>query len=193
MLKKPFNKIEKSYKDEFYQACVTGDFELASSMLKMGVNLNGRFEHGQNLLHIACIKNIYGLVQLLIKFGCNEFLKDNYGRTALHYASMKGGTSIVRYLIERNTFKARINNSNTEILTKQFLDARDNDGKTAIYYACEHNHIEILVILLTNGLADIDIEDNNQQTPLMISYKFKYWDIFELLIQNSAKVNKKIL
>jgi ankyrin repeat protein len=64
--------------DEFYKACVCGDFESAMVFIKMGVNLNVRFQNGQNLLHIACAKNFYGLAQLLIKFGCNEFLKVIY-------------------------------------------------------------------------------------------------------------------
>lgn len=85
---------EQNYTDEFHQACFKGDFESASLLLRMGVNLNVRFEHGQNLLHIACIKNFYGLVQLLIKFGCNEFIKDNFGRTPLHYAALKGSWNI---------------------------------------------------------------------------------------------------
>jgi ankyrin repeat protein len=77
---------QNNFTEEFYKACLTGDFESALNFLKMGVNLNFRFENGKNLLHVACAKNFYGLVQLLIKFGCNEFLKDNCGRTALHYA-----------------------------------------------------------------------------------------------------------
>lgn len=190
---------EQNYTDEFHQACFKGDFESASLLLRMGVNLNVRFEHGQNLLHIACIKNFYGLVQLLIKFGCNEFIKDNYGRTPLHYAALKGGISIVRYLVERNTFRYGQNNSYTDLgnmkvlLTKEFLDCQDNEGKTAVYYACEQNQEEILLIILSSGLADISIEDLNKQSPLMVTYKNKNWDIFELLIKNGALINREIL
>ena len=184
---------EQNYTDEFYKACFKGDFESASLMLRMGVNLNMRFEHGQNLLHIACNKNFYGLVQLLIKFGCNEFIKDNHGRTPLHYASIKGSTSIARYLIERNTFRYRINNNYSDILTKEFLDCQDNEGKTALYYACEHNQMEILTILLSTGLVDINIGDLDFKTPLYITYEKKFWEIFEILVQNGARVHSEIL
>ena len=94
---------EQNYTDEIHQACFKGDFESASLLLRMGVNLNVRFEHGQNLLHIACIKNFYGLVQLLIKFGCNEFIKDNFGRTPLHYAALKG--KLIGLIIFELTYK----------------------------------------------------------------------------------------
>ncbi len=190
---------EQNYTEEFHQACFKGDFESASLLLRMGVNLNVRFEFGQNLLHIACIQNFYGLVQLLIKFGCNEFIKDNFGRTPLHYAALKGGISIARYLVERNTFRYGLNNTYTDLgnlkilLTKEFLDCQDNEGKTAVYYACEQNQEEILLIILSSGLADINIEDLDKQSPLVITYKKKYWDIFELLIKNGAHVNYEIL
>jgi hypothetical protein len=60
---------------EFYRACFNGDFESASNLLKLGINLNKRFDHSRTLIHIACIRNFYGLVKLLIKFGCNEYIK----------------------------------------------------------------------------------------------------------------------
>jgi ankyrin repeat protein len=129
---------QQSYTEEFYQACVNGDFELALCLLKMGVNLNVRFEHGRNLLHIACMKNFYGLVQLLIKFGCNEFMRDNSGRSALHYAALNNSTAIVRYLVEKNTF-SNDTSSSTDLLTKEFLNTQDVNGKTAIHLACENN------------------------------------------------------
>lgn len=51
---------QKHYAQVFYQACVNGDFELAASMLRCGVNLNVKFENGESLLHIACAKSFYG-------------------------------------------------------------------------------------------------------------------------------------
>ena len=79
------------------------------------------------------------------------------------------------------------------LLTKEFLDCQDNEGKTAVYYACEQNQEEILLIILSSGLADISIEDLNKQSPLMVTYKNKNWDIFELLIKNGALINREIL
>ncbi|CAF0704532.1 unnamed protein product [Brachionus calyciflorus] len=189
MLEKHF-KSQQYYTNEFYQACINGDFELAVCLLKMGVNLNVKFEHGQNLLHIACTKNFYGLVQLLIKFGCNEFLKDNFGRTALHYAALNNSTSIVRYLVEKNTFT---NNNNTDILTKEFLNCQDIDGKTAIRLAAENNCKEPIMIIVSSGLADLNIEDYNRKSALTISYSKKYWDIFELLVKSGSNISHYIL
>lgn len=105
----------------------------------------------------------------------------------------------MRYLVERNTFRYGQNSSYTDLgnlkilLTKEFLDCQDNEGKTAVYYACEQNQEEILLIILSSGLADINIEDLDKQSPLYVTYKKKNWDIFELLIKNGAHINREIL
>lgn len=189
MLEKHF-KSQQYYTNEFYHACINGDFELAVCLLKMGVNLNVKFEHGQNLLHIACMKNFYGLVQLLIKFGCNEFLKDNYGRTALHYAALNNSTAIVRYLVEKNTFS---NNNNTDVLTKEFLNCQDIDGKTAIHLASENNCKEPIMIILSSGLADLNLEDFTHKSALTIAYSKKHWEIFELMVKSGSNIGYYVL
>lgn len=189
MLETNYNS-NQYYANEFYHACVNGDFELALCMLKMGVNLNVKFENGQNLLHIACMKNFYGLVHLLIKFGCNEYLKDNFGRTSLHYAALNNSTSIVRYLIEKNTFN---NNYDTDLLTKDFLNTRDIYGKTALHLACEKNNKEPLMIILSSGLADINLADNELNTPVMLAYFNSHWDLFEILVKSGSQLNSSIL
>ena len=57
---------QKHYADVFYQACNNGDFELAASMLRCGVNLSVKFENGESLLHIACAKSFYGLIIFIL-------------------------------------------------------------------------------------------------------------------------------
>lgn len=185
---------QNNYTNEFYQACLNGDFESAVIFLKMGVNLNMRFENGQNLLHVACAKNFYGLVKLLIKFGCNEFLRDNFGKTALHYASLNNSVSIVRYLVKKNTFKSKISYMDkTDTLLTEFLNEQDNEGKTAIHIAVEQNYLETLNVLLSTGLANVNLMDVNAKTPLMISFEKKFWNIFEILCKHGAYVNNSIL
>ena len=183
---------QNNFTEEFYKACLNGDFESALNFLKMGVNLNFRFENGKNLLHVACAKNFYGLVQLLIKFGCNEFLKDNFGRTALHYACLNNSVSIVRYLVEKNIFTDKTDNS---IIIRDFLNCQDNDGKTVFHILTEKNYVEALSIIfsLAHGLADLNIVDLNNKTALMISYEKKHLEAFEILFKNSAMVCNKIL
>jgi ankyrin repeat protein len=178
--------------DEFYKACVCGDFESAMAFIKMGVNLNVRFQNGQNLLHIACAKNFYGLAQLLIKFGCNEFLKDNDGRTSLHYAVISNSTSIVRYLIEKNIF-TRSNSSTSDLLTKEFLNVQDNEGKTALHLACQYGYLEIARLILNTQMADVNLRDLKKKTPLMIANETNSIDICELLIKSGSIIDTTVL
>ena len=186
------SSYQHNFTDEFYKACLNGDFEAAVNFLKMGVNLNFRFENGKNLLHVACAKNFYGLVQLLIKFGCNEFLKDNFGRTTLHYAALSNSVSIVRYLVEKNIFTDKTDNS---VIIRDFLNAQDIHGKTVVHILTEQNYAETLGIImaLASGLADLDILDLNKKSALQIAYEKKHLDIFEILFRNKATVDHAIL
>ena len=188
---------------EFYRACFNGDFESASILLKLGINLNKRFDHARTLIHIACIRNFYGLVKLLIKFGCNEYIKDSYSRTALHYAAMQGSDAIVHYLVERNTFDLNKTNDNFYLkdsieLSKEFLNHKDIYGKTALYYACEKNNLKCVEYILeknrSNNLVDVNASDEiNGQSALDVSYEKQYWDVFELLIKYGANISGSIL
>ena len=179
--------------DEFYKACVCGDFESAMAFIKMGVNLNVRFQNGQNLLHIACAKNFYGLAHLLIKFGCNEFLKDNDGRTSLHYAVISNSTSIVRYLIEKNIFTRSNNSTTSDLLTREFLNVQDNEGKTALHLACQYGYLEIVRLILNTQMADVNLRDMYKKTALMTANEKNFIDICELLIKSGSVIDTTIL
>lgn len=149
-----------------------------------------------------------GLVQLLIKFGCNEFLKDRFGRTALHYAAASSNSApIVRYLIEKNTFSTSSSSgtgnsskhpiigefSENDELTREFLNTRDVFGKTPLHLACENNCKEPVRVLLSSGLADLNMPDNENNTPLTTAYFGSHWELFEMLVKSGSLLHPSVL
>jgi ankyrin repeat protein len=138
------------------------------------------------------MKNLYGLVKLLLKFGCNEYLKDNYARTPLHYAAMKSSNTIVRCLVERNTFLEYKSHESVE-LTKEFLNAQDAYGRTALHYACKHNQIDNVVTIIKSGIASVNFFDYNSQTALEIVYENENWDLFEKLVKHKVCVSSRLM
>lgn len=134
----------------------------------------------------------------MIKFGCNEFLKDRFGRTALHYAAASSNSApIVRYLIEKNTFSGSLGLggeiSENDELTREFLNTRDVYGKTPLHLACENNCKEPVRVLLSSGLADLNMSDNENNTPLTTAYFGSYWELFEMLVKSGSQLHPSVL
>ncbi len=73
------------------------------------------------------------------------------------------------------------------------LNEQDIDGWTAMHYACKLGYIYAVKYLIEKG-ADINIKNNEKQSPLHISAKFgRYSSCLELLKcgNNKTTVNEK--
>lgn len=79
-------------------------------------------------------------------------LSNKYGQTALHRAAALGLVSISRTLIESAPARLRTN----------FVDAKDNEGNTALHMAVQDKHEECIAALLESG-ARRDIKNNEGQ------------------------------
>ena len=68
------------------------------------------------------------------------------------------------------------------------VDAKNNDGGTALHWAALNEHIDIAKILIENG-ANINAKDKDGETALEIAIRFDHHQIAEL-IENSKKAIK---
>jgi ankyrin repeat protein len=68
------------------------------------------------------------------------------------------------------------------------VDARDDEGKTALMEAAWRNHPELCVILVEKG-ADVNASDNNGNTPLMYAARDGNTKACLLLIEHGADMN----
>jgi ankyrin repeat protein len=69
-----------------------------------------------------------------------------------------------------------------------FIDATDQQGKTALYLAVENEQFDCVKILLKKG-ANMNIPDLNKNSPLHIAAQKKSLDIPRLLIASGSKIN----
>ena len=75
-------------------------------------------------------------------------------------------------------------------LQKEYININytDENGNTALHYACDEGNLKIVEILIQAN-CDTNIKNNNKQTPLHLSTKRGYFDISKMLIESGAILN----
>lgn len=129
-------------------------------------------------LHIACEITCRESVQLLVSDSLlNLCLQDKYLQTPLHKAVMH---------------KPAANNKDTAIV-KMILTAlteghniQDNNEKTPLHLAVNHNWVEAVELLLTEPKVEVNIRDKNGQTPLHLAVINGNIEIVKLLLKKEG-------
>ncbi len=131
--------LNQPAKDGFYAltlACFFGQKEVASYLIKKGAKINLPAANPTKVmpLHSAVAKNDIPLCDLLIKNGADVNAQQTQGVTPLMSAAHLGNLDLVKLLVE--------NGADMELTT--------DDGKTAITYAEQDEHQEVLSYLQSN-------------------------------------------
>jgi ankyrin repeat protein len=71
------------------------------------------------------------------------------------------------------------------LLGAQGLEERDIHGQTALSYAAEEGHGEVVALLLGKG-AQASTRDNNSMTPLMKACDNGHLDVVRMLVQHTG-------
>ena len=156
------NEVDDNGKSALMYAIISSsDIEVVKFLIDNGANVNLKSNDGETALMNAYIRGNKELVELLINSGADanliSNLKDNYGRAKLMEASEIGNKEAVELLIKSGVGVNEV----------------DDNGKSALMYACEKHiisssDIEVVKFLIDNG-ADVNIKNNVGQTPLSVS------------------------
>jgi ankyrin repeat protein len=99
-----------------------------------------------------------------------------YGWPPLSYAAFNGHTAIVDYLLKRGAE----------------IDAKTQNGSTALFFAARFGHIEAVKLLLKNE-ADPTIANENGETAVDWAMKNKHTDIEDLLRAAGGRSGKSVV
>ena len=130
----------------------------AQVLLEHRASVHVRNKVGQVPLHMASHLGLSGIVALLLKFGAYVDAQDNNNMTPLHLVSQPlifGNdpqiTKTAQLLLEHGAS----------------LYVRDKNGQMALHAASRHHLCVIIALLLKFG-ADVDAQDNDSMTPLLL-------------------------
>ena len=155
--------------------------------------LNEQDKKGRTLLHYAVENNDVELITTLMQQGGSLDIADFHGETPLDIAKnrMNGNilTLLERHIVARNKTLTFIDSllMRVERGGEKFswirgvtrysyymlhINKQDDEGKTLLHYAVEHNDMNLVKILFKDG-ACFDIKDHSGKTPLHVAIKMK--------------------
>ena len=126
-----------------------GDADVVQVLIDAGADIEMKNCDGRSPLHCACTSGVLDVVKKLVRAGAGVRDTDNNGDTCLTLAAYFGHTETVHYLVG---------------LPEVDVNHRDGDNDTALHYAVEQNHTDIVQLLIAAG-ADMDTENTDGRSP----------------------------
>jgi ankyrin repeat protein len=155
----------------FTEASSEGHVGVARMLLEhMGVeDVDNPDNHGQTALHHAAGYGHEDMVVFLLSKGADATITSDEGVTPLMEASVEGHVGAARLLLEH--------------MGGQGVNARDDEGKTALHHAALWGHEDMVTCLLSKG-ADATIATDKGLTPFMEASRCGYVGLARLLLEH---------
>ena len=81
---------------------------------------------------------------------------DNEGKSSLHLAAETGSMEVCKLLLDKNAF----------------VNSKTKKGLTALHYAAQKGHVELVQYLIKDYHAEIESRSSEKQTPLHLAAKY---------------------
>ncbi len=132
-------------------AAIPGDLETSEALIAQGANVNAVARFGWTAIMIACAKGHTELARRLLARGASPNLADIYGWTPLMRAVYEGREDVAGVLARD---------------PRTQLDAKNDQGVTALHLAAERGALEVTRVLIAGG-ANPSSVDRSGRTPEM--------------------------
>lgn len=154
------------------------DYALIEKTLQSGQNANQGIFEGSSMLHLAAWQNDEKLFRLGLQYGGQISNTNKNGETVLHWAAYSKNPNIINLaLADKNASK---------IINKQ-----NKTGRTPLHFnSLQWGNLDVAKALIANK-ADLNIKDNNGQTPLHYALALRKWDLVKLYIDSGADTTLK--
>ena len=182
-------------------AAMNGQCEVVEMLLADGAKVDARDCGGWTPLMRAVANQRTNVVERLLASKATVNSTMAIGRTALHYAVMEDDTNIVALLLSYNADVNAGSGSEYDppplheartpgmvellLANKADIEARDQNGETALHKAALFNTTNIAKILILHG-ADVNARDRSGRTPLHRAVWRHSMTVAKLLLDNGA-------
>ncbi|XP_065843465.1 serine/threonine-protein phosphatase 6 regulatory ankyrin repeat subunit A-like [Oscarella lobularis] len=167
-------------------------FVVIQELIELGADVSARDNKKRKALHYG-VQNTsdISIIELLIDEGVGVTCKDQGGKAPLHYACLYGTSSAVQFLVEHEAainiannlgitpFMYACRSSIDRSLKVGFLDekgadceAKDHEGKTALFFATSSSESEkdvkyVLHHLVIEKCINVNSVEKKKKTPLL--------------------------
>uniref|UniRef100_A0A182IRZ7 Ankyrin repeat protein n=1 Tax=Anopheles atroparvus TaxID=41427 RepID=A0A182IRZ7_ANOAO len=195
-----------NHKDEFCQTALhrsveCDEYEIARDLIQIGAAINAKDRSGRTPLHLAVQRGNVRMVRLLLDSKCSVDELNYHGETPLIRAVVGNNLALVKILLNNGASVERLRNSDPPVLLylvqenhEEILDyllehyqfdANEQDayGNSLLYVATQHNHINIVKLLVDKYHARTNPANHKKLTPIMIARVKEYKEIFHFLAE----------
>ncbi|MFT3963996.1 ankyrin repeat domain-containing protein [Propionivibrio sp.] len=191
--------------EDMEEAIIRGDTGAAIALINRGVDVNTVNRQGNTLLTQSIQRDLPELFDYLMQRKARVNLRNRNGETALSIAAYLGRARYVQRLVDAG---AEVNffgwpplayaayNGHTEIVEYLIkrgadVDAKTENGSTALFFAARFGHIETVRALLKHQ-ADPTIVNDNDETAVDWALKGKNTDIEDILRAAGGRSGKSV-
>ncbi|XP_022243393.1 transient receptor potential cation channel subfamily A member 1-like, partial [Limulus polyphemus] len=147
--------------------------DLVEYLVKEGADMKAIDKEGRSVLLNATTRGAWKAMRKLLQMGANVHHKDKLNRNLLHH--------LVFYCGSMDDFILRLKEEYRTELAK-LVNEKDSFGCTPTHYASRKGKLQITKILLEFG-AQINVKNNELQSPLHLAAKFGHYHIICYMLQ----------
>jgi len=161
------NKQDHQGNTPLMWAVSEGNDDIVQLLVEQGANVNAQNFSGETALFVAATRGFDTIAQTLLENGANVQITNIDGVSPLHMAAANGNLSTMALLVRYGAF----------------VNSQDDNGDSPLHFAVRENQSRLVEMLVSHCNADVDIVNDDQETPLELASCLECTDIVLFLSQ----------